>query len=180
MENISTETVKQSLHNNVPTGGLNFRIQNIVVQDNDLLLYIIMNERDFVLTIDKESFDNWFTQGTGLYNYVMSGWDNAEQGYKEVSGEIPINEWWADMNVNNVDHNKYVAKFIEQDGYLKGALTAQYIHDTILYDELTGTELNDLLIKYQGLIRDMFATNMLNRLESHTKTYSYTKEIKIG
>lgn len=161
------------------SNNVNFKVNRIVINANDLLLDIIMNERDFVLAIDKYSFDSWYTKGSNEVEYCVGGFNTSEQAYQDDVRKMPLSDWWDDMSVNNKDHNEAVTKFIEQDGYLKGALMAQYIHDTILYDTHSATELNELLIKYQGLIRDMFATNMLNRMEAHIQPYIYTKEIKI-
>lgn len=154
------------------SNNVNFKIQNIVIQGKDLLLSVIMNERDFVLTIDKESFDNWFTDGTNIISWVT----NPPEQEKE--GVTSIEDWWSEIIHNDTVHKGSVKQFIEQDVYPLGMMKAQYLYDSILYDDMKPDLLQKALWAFQEQIR-LCTMLWSNRQFTKENGFKYTKEIKI-
>lgn len=168
MENQTQKILRQPVQDAV-----SFVIDMITLKDGEIVMDIEVNERNVTFKLDEQLFNDWFTKGTNRYSWVQEYRDGDND--RDVLGEMHINEWWMDIVE---EHKKAVSEFIKQDGYLKGALLAQYWHDTILYGDLANDILKGALDNFQGLIRDMFATLMHYNFNKDLQ-FKYTKEIKI-
>lgn len=158
------------------------KIDKLSISGEELYLLIEMNGQCFPLGIDKASFEQWLTQGTGKISWVepyIVDHESMQSGSnKATQGESPLSEYWDLLSVDDSSHKSHVKNFIEQDMYLLAACTAEMYYNLISYNEMPLEEKTNAMTEYGSLCVSMGQLHTIRQITT-PEGFKYTKEIKI-